>query len=401
MIQAETQMENNRKKQTIRLILLTVIVAFVTMAVGLLALQLVGGVRVVPAETYEQMADITKKYGKLYVIQKRIDEQWLWDTNDSAEMDAIYEGLVDSLDDKYSEYFTAEEAAEWKSYLDGTYYGIGVSFGENKDGDFQVYKVFTDSPAEKAGVKEGDLIRKVNGKTYKTSEEISKAIKGKTGTKVKVTFERDGKERTLSVMRAEVTENSVDGTVLDGDIGYIRIASFAKKTAEEFKTELASMESKNVKGLIIDIRQNGGGYAEQGITIADMLLPECTITYMEDKQGKKKYYNSDESSTDLPYVLLVDENTASTSEILAAAVQDNKGGKLIGETTFGKGIVQVEYSFEDGSALKLTTHQYFSPNGKKIHKKGVKPDVVVKYDIGSGKDAQLARAKKILKGSAD
>ena len=202
-------------------------------------------------------------------------------------------------------------------------------------------------------------------------------------------------------MRAEVTENSVDGTVLDGDIGYIRIASFAKKTAEEFKTELASMESKNVKGLIIDIRQNGGGYAEQGITIADMLLPECTITYMEDKQGKKKYYNSDESSTDLPYVLLVDENTASTSEILAAAVQDNKGGKLIGETTFGKGIVQVEYSFEDGSALKLTTHQYFSPNGKKIHKKGVKPDVVVKYDIGSGKDAQLARAKKILKSSAD
>ena len=174
-----------------------------------------------------------------------------------------------------------------------------------------------------------------------------------------------------------------------------------KKVLDEKQSKLntkkQSMENKNVKGLIIDIRENGGGYTDQGIEIADMLLPEGTITYMEDRNGKKTYYNSKEGRTKLKYVLLVDGNTASTSEILASAIKDNKGGAIVGTTTYGKGIVQEEKTFKDGSAFKLTIYQYFSPKGNKIHKIGVKPDYQVKLKEGATTDYQLQKALQLLK----
>ena len=392
--------EISRKKLR-KIIILAVAGGMLAAVLLLAALDLTGVLAVTTGGNYEKMIAMSNKYSKLYDIQKKIDEKCLWKISEEKQMDAIYKGLVGSLDDKYSEYFNAEEAQEWKNAIDGTYYGIGISFGQQENGDFMVYKVFIDSPAEKAGLEQGDIIREVDGKTYETSDEVSEAVRGKSGTTVKITYERNGKKHTVEVMRAEVNDSSVESRMLEDGIGYIWISSFSKNTAKEFQRELSGMEGKSVKGLVIDVRENGGGYMDQGLKVADMLLPEGTITYTEDRNGKREYFNSKEGATDLPYVLLVDQNTASTSEILAAAIKDNDGGKLIGETTFGKGIVQVEYSYKDGSELKLTSYQYFSPNGNTIHKKGVTPDYKVKFKIEDGNDEQLNKAIEVLKKSLD
>ena len=183
--------------------------------------------------------------------------------------------------------------------------------------------------------------------------------------------------------------------MLEDNIGYIQITSFEEHTAEEFQDELNKMEEKKVSGLVIDLRENGGGIVDSGFEIADQLLGEGTITYLQDQKGEKQYIKSDKGATDLPYVLLVDENTASTSEILAAAVKDDGKNPLVGTTTFGKGIVQTSGELSDGSALKITTMQYFSPKGNQINGKGVKPDYVVKNSKGK-KDKQLLKAQELL-----
>ena len=195
---------------------------------------------------------------------------------------------------------------------------------------------------------------------------------------------------------AEVKMRAVTSKVIDKDIGYIRITSFSKDSAEEFSTELKSLNEKQVKSLIIDIRDNGGGYVDQGIKICDMLLPECTIGYLEDKNGKRKTFNSDEESCGLKLAVLINEKSASASEILAAAVKDNKAGVTVGRKTYGKGLSQTEFKFKDGSALKLTTAQYLTPSEKVLDGKGVTPD----NKISKGEDdedKQLDKAVALLK----
>jgi carboxyl-terminal processing protease len=386
-----------KKSRFVIIIVCTVMATLLAVGAGFFVFAKANDVTLVNATKYSKMEKIANRYSKLYALQNEINQNGLWKISQTKQMNAIYKGLFNSLGDQYSEYMTKAEAKKWDSYVNGTFYGIGVSFSKNDKGDFVVLKVFQDSPAEAAGLKKGDQILKVNGKTYKSADALGKAIRGKEGTKVELSIKRSGTTKNVSITRGEVTENSVYSSVLKGKIGYIWISSFSQNTADEFKTELKSMESKNVKGLVIDIRENGGGYTDQGIEIADMLLPEGTITYMEDRNGKKTYYNSKEGRTKLKYVLLVDGNTASTSEILASAIKDNKGGKLVGTTTFGKGIVQEEKSFKDGSAFKLTIYQYFSPKGNKIHKVGVKPDYQVKLKSGSTTDYQLQKALQLLK----
>ena len=390
-------MIKTEKKKLIFVIICTVILTLLAAGAGFLAFCKISGMVFVNSGTYRRDAAIAEKYSKLYTIQKKINTNGYYKVSETKQMNAMYKALVKSVGDKYSVYFTAKEAKEWDNYVNGTFYGIGIVFSEDEDGNYVINDVMDESPAKSAGLKKNDIIRKVDGKTFPSTTELKKAITGKQGTRVKVTYERGGAEKTVSIIRGEVREITVKGTMLKGKIGYIRISSFAEKTAEEFKTELKALEKKNPKGVIIDIRANGGGYANQGIEIADMLLPEGTITYVKDRNGKKTYFNSDESCTRLKYVLLVDGNTASTSELLAAAVEYNSGGKLVGATTFGKGIMQAEYPFRDGSALKLTTHQYFSPKGHRINGKGVRPDYVVKLKSSDTTDRQLQKAMDLLK----
>lgn len=340
---------------------------------------------------------ISKEYSNLPQILNLIDKKSIFKFNDKKAKDAALKAIVASLGDEYSEYLTKKETAAWESYLNGEFSGIGISFQKNDNGEYQVTEVFKNSPAENAGIKSGDIILKVDGKLYDTSEEMSEHIRGKNGTKVELVLRRDNKEINATMTRETVKEKTVYGKVLDDGSGYILIKSFEEGTSEEFETELSAFEKQGVKSMVIDLRDNGGGYIDEGIKIADRLLKEGTITYMEDVNGKRKYYNSDEKATKIKYIVLVNENTASTSEILTAAIKDNKGGKIVGTKTFGKGIVQETTKFKDGSSLKLTVLRYFSPKGKVIHKKGIVPDVKVELDVNAGVDNQLKMAQTVLK----
>ncbi len=346
---------------------------------------------------YEKAAELVKKYDKLYTIQETVDESFLWDVDTDDHMDQLYKTAVESVGDKYSYYMTAEEYKEWANLVTGTFTGVGIAFSQDTDGSYVVNRVMEGGPAELAGMKAGDVILKVDGKTYDDSNEMAAAIRGEEGSSVELTYERKGHKKTVSLVRAEVKELSVYASMLDDEYGYMQITSFEEETAKQFETELKNLEHKGAKGLVIDLRNNPGGMMDQSIDIADMLLPEAMITYTEDKNGEKETYNSDEHCTKLKYVVLVNENSASAAEIVAAAIKDNEGGALVGETTFGKGIIQGTIDLQDGSAMSLTIMQYFSPKGDEIHENGVEPDYKVSLPEAAKTDKQLEKALELLK----
>lgn len=385
--------ENKKINKSLVPFILGVILTLVT----LFAVVKIGNFVIVHGDESGVIKTIAKEYSNLPKILDAIDKKSIFEFNEKNAKDAALKAVVDSIGDEYSEYLTKKETDEWESYLNGEFSGIGISFQKNDKDEYQVTEVFKDSPAEKAGIKAGDIILKVDGNLYKTSEEMSEHIRGKSGTTVELVLMRDNKEIKASITRETVKEKTVYSKVMDDGSGYIMIKSFEDGTAKEFETELSAFEKQGIKSMVIDLRDNGGGYIDEGMEIADRLLKEGTITYMEDVKGKRKYFNSDEKATKIKYVVLVNENTASTSEILTAAIKDNNGGKIVGSKTFGKGIVQETTKFKDGSSLKLTVLRYFSPKGKVIHKKGIKPDVEVKFDPSSGTDNQLEMAKSLLK----
>lgn len=386
--------EDNKKtnKSLIPFMLGVVITLIVIFAIAK-----IGNFVIVHGDESGVIKTIAKEYSNLPKILDAIDRKSIFEFNEKNAKDAALKAVVDSIGDEYSEYLTKKETDEWESYLNGEFSGIGISFQKNDNGEYQVTEVFKDSPAEKADIKAGDIILKVDGNVYNTSEEMSEHIRGKSGTTVELVLMRNNKEIKASITRETVKEKTVYSKVMDDGNGYIMIKSFEDGTAKEFETELSAFEKQGIKSMVIDLRDNGGGYIDEGMEIADRLLKEGTITYMEDVKGKRKYFNSDEKATKIKYTVLVNENTASTSEILTAAIKDNNGGKIVGTKTFGKGIVQETTKFKDGSSLKLTVLRYFSPKGKVIHKKGIKPDVEVKFDPSSGTDNQLEMAKSLLK----
>ena len=338
-----------------------------------------------------------ERYKELDEVYQRIQKDYYKDVDPEKLIIGATKGMVNSLGDQYSSYMTKSEYEQWYSTVTGEYEGIGVTFVMEKKGEGEVILVNENSPAEAAGIKPGDVMTKVDGKSYKDSDKMSEAIRGKGGTTVKVTYKRNGKEKTVSIIRDKIVSVSVTSEMLSGNIGYIRILSFEASTDENFKAALESMEKKKVKGLVIDLRDNGGGLVDSASRIADMLLGKCNITYLQNREGKKEYIDSDASKTDLPYVVLVNGNSASASEIVTAAIKDNKGGKIVGTKTFGKGIVQSTEQLDDGSALELTVLQYFSPNGHAIHKKGIKPNYVVKDNPKTKADEQLEKAEGLLR----
>lgn len=384
------------KKKFVLVIVLCCVVSLIAgsliFAIGMKA----AGYSLIGGKDARRMEKIVSRYGKLYDMQTKLNSQGYYKVSLNKEMNAMYKALFKSVGDEYTEYMTKQETKSWNSYLNGTFSGIGVVFSKNSDGVYQIVQVLDNSPAKKAGLKAGDQILSVNGKTYKSMESMAKKIRGKAGTGVKLKIRRSGTVKTVSVIRGEVEEQSVYSRRMKGNIGYIYISSFSQDTYKEFNSALKKFEAKNVKGVVIDLRNNGGGYMDQGLKVADRLLPEGTITYMKNRAGKKTYYNSDENCTKLKYVLLVNQYTASSSEIVTAAVKDNHGGKIVGVTTYGKGVVQSQYNYKDGSSFKMTVYQYFSPKGHVINKKGVRPDKVVKLSR-SGTDNQYQEAASLLK----
>ena len=379
----------------------TAIILIAGIIIGMSAMWVItscaGGFIKVNAAGYEDMLKVYKKYSKLEEIYSYIDENYYTDVDDDKLMEGIYSGLVKALDDPYSSYMSKDKFREWNSDISGEFGGIGVTFTKDDNGEFLIVSVIDDTPAYRAGIRAGDTIEAVDGKTYEDMNDIVAVIRGKEGTSLKLTYKRDDSKKTVTIVRDTIQIESVKSEVRKDNIGYIRISSFIETTAEDFKKALSEMESAKVKGMVIDIRNNGGGLVNEGLEVADELLGKCTLVCYVDNKGNKTYSYSDKDKTDIPYVLLVDGATASTSEILTAAVKDNNGGKIVGTKTFGKGIIQNTSQFKDGSALKLTVMQYLSPDGNEIHKKGVKPDYVVKLKKNDDTDYQLNKAVELLK----
>ena len=355
---------------------------------------------VMTAEEYEDYNYLISTYGKMDKLKEMVENTYYIKVDSEKLMENAYSGLVAGLEDPYSEYISAKDYENYMASMLGSYSGVGMSFYNNEDSVLEVIQVYKGSPAEAAGMKPGDIILEVDGKAFTGPEstEAAAAIRGKEGTSVTVKYRRNGKEDSVTMVRAQITVQTIEYEMLEGSIGYIQIDSFESATGADFKAALDDLTQQGAKGLVIDLRNNGGGLVNEAIKVADELMNQGTVVYTEDHNGKRDYYTTESGRTALPYVLQVNEYTASASEILAAGIQDNKEGQIVGTKTFGKGIIQSIYPmFDDGSAVKLTTMQYFSASGNTIHKVGITPDHVVELKEGDNTDYQLRKALEVLK----
>lgn len=345
------------------------------------------GVKQTPKDEVLDQATIQKVDELLSYVDLYYNDSY----KESDIRDAIYKGTLSGLGDPYSVYYTADEYKDLQISTNGNYYGIGAALSQDaKTMEVTIAKVYTGTPAEEAGLKENDEIVKVDD-YESTSMELSnlvKKIRGEEGTTVHLTIYRASDKRTfeVDVERKNVDLPSVNAQMLSGNIGYIQISEFQSNTAKQFKKALKELQNQQMKGLILDVRSNPGGLVTSVVDILDQILPKGTVVYTEDKYGKKETYTSDASCIDYPMAVLVNENSASASEILAGAIKDYKYGTLIGTKTFGKGIVQTLFPLKDGSAIKVTTAKYYTPKGHYIHGKGIKPDITLKYKYSGPED---------------
>lgn len=332
---------------------------------------------------------------KLQKIQNQIDALYLNEYDSKELKEGIYKGYVEGLEDPYSVYMDANEYASWQASAMGKYSGVGITFANDGSGTFVVLDVYEGSPAAKAGITAGDYILTVDGKSYEDADLMAADIRGKEGSKVTLEIYHNEKTEKFELVRDKITVSSVSSEMLDGNIGYIKITQFLDDTAEEFKDALKDVEQKKPAGLILDLRNNGGGLVDECVEVADEFLDKGVVCYVEDKRGRSETYDAKDGKTDLKTIVLINENSASASEILAGALKDN-GFKIVGQNSFGKGIIQTTIEMSDGSALKLTIMQYLSPDKHVIHKKGIKPNVPVEDDDSTEADEQLEKAKQLL-----
>ncbi|MCD8090168.1 MAG: S41 family peptidase [Clostridiales bacterium] len=315
---------------------------------------------------------------KISVIERLVEENYVDDVSRDELEEYIYKGYIAGLGDKYSSYMTAEEFTLFRENLDGSYSGIGIQISLTDENLMKVEEVYADSPAQNAGILQGDIIYSVGEIDITDSESYLEAVNFIKSADDKFTVKgkhSDGSEFSAEISSENIDIPSVCYALLDGNLGYIRITGFETNTAEQFDEAVKALE--NIDGLIIDLRNNPGGLLTTVNNIADTILPEGTITYLEYKNGEKKYYESDSDCLDIPLVILVSGNSASASEVLTGAVKDYGAGTIVGTTTYGKGVVQDSYSLSDGSCVKLTVAKYYTPNGVCIHGEGITPDVEV------------------------
>ena len=360
-------------------------------------------------KTAESNILTNKTVKKIDELMNYIDLYYNDDCDEDDIRNAIYAGTLEGLGDPYSVYYTADEYKDMQISTSGKYYGIGAALGQDaKTKEVTISKVYEGTPAEEAGLRDGDQIVKVND-TVSTSEELSdlvQKIRGEEGTTVHLKIYRASTKKTfeVDVERKNVELPSITSKMLDGGIGYIQISEFQSKTEEQFKSALADLKKQGMKSLIVDVRSNPGGLITAAANILDQILPEGTVVYTEDKYGKREDYTSDSKCLKCPIAVLVNENSASASEIFAGAIKDHNYGTLIGTKTFGKGIVQTVFPLEDGDAVKITTAKYYTPKGNYIHGVGIEPDINLTYKYSGPEDEaydmkydnQVQKAIKVL-----
>ena len=322
---------------------------------------------------------------KLRILENVIDTNYLEEKDEDALAEGMYAGLLYGLNDPYSCYYTAEEYEKQNTETEGSYVGIGVAMQKNPDGGVKIAECYEGGSAYKAGIKVNDIISAIDGKdiTDWEMEEVADYIKNQESDAVSLTVHREGVEEALeiSVNIADVELPSVYGEMLDERTGYIEITEFKGVTFEQYKETFERLEKQGMEKLVIDLRDNPGGLLSSVCDVLGQILPEGLIVYTEDKYGNKMEETCDgKHPLNMPLAVLVNEGSASASEIFAGAVQDYGVGTIVGTTTFGKGVVQAVYPMSDGSAVKLTVSKYYTPKGKNIHGEGIKPDISVKMD---------------------
>lgn len=353
-----------------------------------------------------------KAQTKLQELQAYIDAYYYDETDKEKLQDGLYEGLLEGLGDKYSVYYNEEEYEQTQVSVTGQYYGIGAGLRQDKDTMVvSVSKVYEGTPSEEAGMLADDVIISVDDVDATTMEvtELVKLIRGEEGTKVHIEAYRatTGEYLSFDVERRNVTLPSVASEMLEDGIGYVQISSFETETATQFETAVAELQEQGMKSLIVDLRYNGGGLVDSVVQILDDILPEGLLVYTEDKNGnRKEYTSSGDTKMEYPLAVLINQDSASASEIFAGAIKDYEYGTLIGTTTYGKGIVQTVFPLSNQDAVKLTTAKYFTPKGNYIHGVGIEPDIDLEYEYLNSEgteyemqyDNQIQKAIEVLRG---
>ena len=387
-------MKNNKFLKIIAVVLLVITTAFVTRII-----------------TVRQVLSSNENFGKVIVLEKYLRENYLYnkDIKDENLEAGLLKGLVAGLADPYSQYLTSDEMKKLSETTTGKFQGIGVIISPDEDGTVTVISPIKGSPADRAGVESGDKILKINGKDFSAEKinEASKEMRGEKGTTVKILLlkKKNLETKEVEIKREEIKIDSIIKNKI-GDIGYIGITMFDEETGKDFVKALNELTKEGVKGIILDMRGNPGGVVDAAVEIGDAILPKSTFVTLKDNKGEiVQDYKLDDKYNDIKMVVLVNEGSASASEILSGAIRDLDRAKIIGKTTYGKGVVQNVISLPEGDGLKLTTSEYFTPKGKSINKIGIKPDIEVELPenikgIGidyMDTDSQLKKAIEIIK----
>lgn len=347
---------------------------------------------------------------KTEIMESYLDKYYVEEFDETLVEEMLFSGMAAGVGDRYTYYMSEETLEQYLENTNGNFDGVGIEVYTTQDGEVVISRVMEGQPAQQAGMQEGDVIIGVDGEDMrgKLVSDVAAKIRGKVGTEVTIEVLRKSTGETLkmTMKRAVVVMESVDSRMINEKIGYISISGFKENTYDQFKAALDALQKDGMKGLVLDLRDNPGGLVKSVYQIGEELLPEGTMVYTLDKQEKREDLKCDGEYLDIPLVVLVNENSASASEILAGAVKDTGRGTLVGTQTFGKGLVQRLFTLPDGSGLNVTIQKYYTPKGTSIHGIGIEPDEAVqlgeKYrkialaDIPAGQDAQLQKALEVL-----
>lgn len=318
------------------------------------------------------------KFEALYETYDAIKENYYKDVNDETLINGAIDGMMKSLGDEHSMFFNKEDKKSFEDELSGTYYGIGAEIKQVNEDEVMINKVFDGSPAEKAGLKNGDIFISIDGKNTKgmSVSDIASKLKSESKDTATIIIKRDGKEKTFKVQKDNVNLLSVSSEMLDNKVGYISVSIFGERTYSQFKDALESLEKDDMKSLIIDLRGNSGGYLSTVTQMISEFVDSKTVIYqMKTREGISKYNAINDKKRNYKVIILVDENSASASEIMASAMKEQYGATLVGTTTFGKGTVQEPKDLSNGTLIKYTIQEWLTSNGNSINGVGVKPDI--------------------------
>ncbi len=399
-------MNTENSKKIYKSIMLIIVVALVTFIITTVVMYN----KFSGTDKYSVVSENAKLNAKINSIRKVLEKDFLGEIEEEKLIDSAIKGYVEGLDDEYTEYYTKEEMEEFKTETKGNYVGIGIYMIKNTtDNNVVILAPIEGSPAESAGIKSGDIIKKVGDKecTAEDFEVISTYIKGKEGTRVKIQVQRGEETLDFEVERKNIELYPIKSEILENKIGYINVTTFDEGCSKEFKENYDKLEKEKITSLIVDLRNNGGGIVDEALEILDYILDKDSVMMITaNKEGKEVIEKAKKkASINMPIVVLVNENTASASEIFVSALKENNKAQIVGTKTYGKGVIQELLTLSDGSGIKITTEEYYTPNKNKINKVGITPDVEIElpenieniFSLERKDDTQLRRAVDILK----